>query len=139
MRSVTCSICGKPLTDSISISFKIGPICRVKKKAQDMNTTNLFSSRAEYDYAIEGNILWIEDLNGMKSVTNDIENVLVDIAKNEDIVNKKIMYKDSEGIWDGIKANITHAENGSVLVNKLEFFPLTETDFNRAKEKLLSK
>lgn len=133
-----CSVCGKALSDPISIAHKTGPICRLNKKLQNMNSGNLFANRAEYDYKVEGSILWIEDKGGMKSVTNDIENVLADIAKDRGISNKKIMYKDSDGIWDEVRAKIT-TKGKDVSISNLEFFPITETNFHKAKEKLLAK
>lgn len=132
----TCSCCGKPLTDPISVEIGIGPVCRVQKKMEDMNekTGNLFSNRSDYDYWFDGNVLAIEDLGGYKSVTNDIENVIHDITRNEvmDIMEFRIMYKDSMGIWDGISLQISH---GSLKVN---FFSLNERLYQKAKEKLLS-
>lgn len=65
-------------------------------------------TRADYDWKIQdyGNkkLILIEDLNlGNMSVTNDIENVVDDICKTNQIVCEDylIIYKDSEGIWDG--------------------------------------
>lgn len=120
----------------------MGPVCRVKKKMEGMNNGNLFASRAEYEYDVEGSVLWIEDKGGMKSVTNDIENILSDIAILQDISRKKIMYKDSDGIWDEVRAKIeVKREMGRnrISISGLEFLPLTETDFGKAKEKLLTK
>lgn len=107
-----------------------------------MNSGNLFANRAEYEYDVEGSILWIEDKGGLKTVTNDIDNILKDIAMIQDISKKKIMYKDSDGIWDGISATITTKNvNGekTVSISNLDFFPLTEKEFGKAKEKLLEK
>lgn len=107
-----------------------------------MNSGNLFASRAEYSYDVEGGILWIEDKGGLKTVTNDIDNILKDIGMIQDISNKKIMYKDSDGIWDGISATITTKKvmgENIVSISNLNFFPLTEKEFGKAKEKLLSK
>lgn len=107
-----------------------------------MNNGNLFANRSEYTYCSDGDILSIEDSGGMKSVTNDIENVLADIAIQFDISKKRIMYKDSDGIWDEVRAKIeVKKEMGRdrVSISGLEFLPLTETDFGKAKEKLLSK
>lgn len=50
------------------------------------------------------NILTIEDLDiGGMSVTNDIENVVQDVEKMERINAERyvIVYRDSEGVWDG--------------------------------------
>jgi hypothetical protein len=124
----------------------IGPICRVSKKVEDYEekTQNLFANRAEYDYGFDGRILWIEDLGGLKSVTNDIENILADIAILHGvsmIKGKHIMYKDSMGIWDGINAEVTEIERfgtASISVNRISFFPITEIDKRKAKQKLLT-
>lgn len=52
----------------------------------------------------------IEDLVlGNRSVTNDIENVVVDVCNFEDIKidDYKVIYKDSDGTWNGyiVKTN----------------------------------
>jgi hypothetical protein len=89
----------------------------------------MFASRAQFNFDIDGDILAIEDLGGMKSVTNDIENILSDIAKYSlvNLSEYRIIYKDSQGVWDGITL-----KNGRV-----SFFPINETDYKKAKEKLL--
>lgn len=138
MAIVTCNKCGRPLTDAISIAHKLGPVCRVNKKLEGMGSGNLFAMRAEYNYKIDDNLVYIEDTGGWKSVTNDMENVLADIAKDNKISCKKIMHKDSDGIWDGVRANISVVDN-KVSVSGIEFYPITETDFQKAKEKILSK
>lgn len=45
----------------------------------------------------------IIDNDGIKSVTNDIENVVADICKAEGIEAEDhiVVYRDSEGNWDG--------------------------------------
>lgn len=73
---LTCNICGKPLSNPIS------------------------TPRASYDWGITQGVVWIEDLDQGKSVTNDIENVIADIK--EHILGKPVIYKDSLGVWDGI-------------------------------------
>lgn len=130
----TCNCCGKPLSDPVSVDVGMGPICRVKKKVGEMNerSGNMFAPRADYDYDLAGDVLWIIDRGGFKSVTNDIENVLKDIEAvigPENLKRKKIMYRDSMEIWDGVRVS----ENGVV-----SFFPLTERDAMKAREKLLS-
>ena len=64
--------------------------------------------RSDYAYEVTTykgrNFIFIEDLNmGNRSVTNDIENVVADIAKRESINPRQyyIIYRDSEGNWDG--------------------------------------
>lgn len=65
-------------------------------------------ARADYTYNLAEkagrNVIVIEDLAlGSKSVTNDIENILHDIALIEKIdpSGYLVVYKDSNGIWDG--------------------------------------
>lgn len=127
----SCRICGKTLTAPVSVELGIGPVCRVevKNRIKDEKTLNMFANRSEYDYDIQGSVIAITDLGGMKSVTNDIENVLDDIRieRNIDLSKFKIMYKDSQGIWDGVTPT-----------NPVSFFPLNERDFSKAKDKLLS-
>lgn len=142
MAQARCRICNKPLSNPISIQLGIGSVCRVTQKLEYMNerTENLFASRAEYTFGTDeaNGIVFIEDKLGMKSVTNDIDNILYDIAIEGgiDLNNKKIMYKDSQGIWDGIEA--VFERNGNTIdIKKIEFFPLTETDFEKAKQKLI--
>lgn len=65
-------------------------------------------SRAQFLYRIgeyQGNkwlLIWDKNL-GAISVTNDIENVVEDIADHEGIdpLEYTIVYRDSEGNWDG--------------------------------------
>lgn len=63
-------------------------------------------TRSDYAYDIDkaNKVVFIEDLNrGRMSVTNDIENVIVEIANDEnfEVDSMKWVYKDSDGIWDG--------------------------------------
>lgn len=65
-------------------------------------------SRANFQYRIgavdDQKVLLIWDQNlGNMSVTNDIENVVADIAAHEGIdpMAHLIIYRDSEGRWDG--------------------------------------
>lgn len=71
-----------------------------------------YNSSADFDYKMgvfEGkNVLLILDRNlGNRSVTNDIENVVDDIATYEGIVPEEflILYRDSDSNWDGWDAS----------------------------------
>jgi hypothetical protein len=60
---------------------------------------------ADYDYYFEENKLKIIDLDlGGTSVTNDIEDVLTQIrlSEGDTILNKDIIYRDSDGNWDSV-------------------------------------
>lgn len=91
-------------------------------------------ARADYIHEIitcaGRNIIKIEDLNlGNKSITNDIENVVAEIARLEKIdpAQYMIVYKDSEGTWDGWD----HQQQ--------QFIPLSEEDYRDAVDKYILK
>jgi len=128
----TCSCCGKPLEDPFSVSIGIGPVCRVAKKLKELadKSGNLFANRAEYEYGIQGEVIWITDELGMKSVTNDMGSILADIIREEkiDLCRYKIMYCDSQGVWDGVRIG----PSGNV-----QFLPIGEVKLHHAKQKLI--
>lgn len=137
--TTTCSICGKPLSNPISMELGIGPVCYVKRKLEEAMSKmdNLFAPRSEFEYGMEDGILYIRDLGGLKSATNDMENILADIAGDigRKIYNYQIMYLDSMNIWDGIR--ITRHYQKTKF--QFEFFSINEKDFEKAKSKLLGK
>lgn len=71
-------------------------------------------TKSDFNYEIKDDIIVINDLNkGNCSVTNDIENILACIRRNEsakitpnnkdfDLDKYFFIYKDSEGIYDGV-------------------------------------
>ena len=62
-------------------------------------------TRSNYEWEIQEGILCIVDQNlGGTSVTNDMENILTEIYLYSDNSIKKmgIVYRDSEGVWDGV-------------------------------------
>ena len=86
-------------------------------------------AEADFRYSIFGNVISIVDLNqGNRSVTNDIEGVLrkIEYYHQAPITGFKIMYRDSEGIWDGIKWD----------GNWALFFALGEKEEAPARQKL---
>lgn len=92
-------------------------------------------SRADYDYSINGNILVITDLNfGRMSVTNDIEYVIAEINTTlktngePSISNYKVVYQDSEGVFDGIIINDKDEFE--------DFYGIREKEFEKAKQKI---
>lgn len=146
MPSSNCSICKRPLTDPVSVRLGIGPVCRIQRKLDYMNekTENMFENRSDYSYKIdyENNIIAITDNGGLKSVTNDIEKVIADIAMETQITGRTIIYKDSMGIWDGIEVTMEMKETKTEqigTIKKIEFFPLTETQYEKAVEKVIKR
>lgn len=100
-----CNICGKPLTDPVSIKFGIGPICRINLKIQAAKnrTGNLFNPRAEYSYVVRDGVVCITDHDNGKSVTNDIHAVLDDkSADGVDLKAHRVIYLDTYKIWDEV-------------------------------------
>jgi hypothetical protein len=77
------------------------------------------------------NRIKILDVNtGKASVTNDIENVLrkIEAWHQGSTAGYQIMYRDSDGVWDGVDWDGQHAR----------FFAIRETDEAAAQKKLLA-
>ena len=86
--------------------------------------------KSTFTYSINKDfqIIFIEDSNIGMSVTNDIENVIESIARdfkkeNNSISHYDIIYRDSNGIIDGIY--ITDEKFH-------DFYSIGETDYNKA-------
>ncbi len=62
--------------------------------------------KSEYSFEFRNfgpfKFLLIRDEDGVLNVTNDIENIIMDIFKRraEDPKDYKVIYRDTEGIWD---------------------------------------
>lgn len=145
-----CNICGKPLTDPVSVERGIGPECYGSQKRREHadKTGNLFAPpRADYTWGVDGHVLWIIDNDNGKSVTNDIEFVLGDIfeAIGQDLFSKLVMYRDSRKIWDGVRLKDRNVVKGiqpggerSPYVVIDDFFSINEMEYQPAKMKLLA-
>jgi hypothetical protein len=105
-----CAKCGRPLKNPKSMEHGYGPECWSKiaagiRKERTDNSAN----RSDYAYHINSKhgqqALVIEDLNrGGMSVTNNIEAIIAEIADEigTSIYQMPIVYRDSEGQYDGI-------------------------------------
>ena len=83
---------------------------------------------SDYIYFIKGKVLIIEDSDlGNRSVTNDIQNVLQAIKTDLDFLPETIIYKDSEGNFDGVMH-----EQGKFK----RFYPVNEPNLLDALEKV---
>src|SRR6516164_6870659 len=94
--------------------------------------SNPAKTRAEFTYSMVLNRIKIVDLNrGIASVTSDIENVLAKIEAwhQGSIAGYRIMYRDSDGVWDGIEWDGQHTT----------FFAIRETDEAVAEKRLLAQ
>jgi hypothetical protein len=89
-------------------------------------------TRADFTHKITPEVISIVDTGlGQCSVTDDIEAVLrkIEYWHQGSIATFKIMYRDSEGIWNEIRWD---GQNAS-------FLPLNESDEQKARKRLLSK
>ena len=81
--------------------------------------------RAKYIFDIVEDFLFITDLcePNTLSVTMDLERVLLEIYENigNQIKDLKILYQDSEGVWDGVLFNIIVGLGGEDQVKVKEF------------------
>lgn len=149
-----CKICGKKLTNPISILLEIGPVCRMNRKLEEFNLKegNMFGNRAKYYWWITNSVLCIKDIGkNCRSVTNDIENVLKEIAN--EMGSKRFMgmiayiYQDSEGVWDEVRFDTevsfdfadkeAEASEENIHINRLTFHSIGEKDVHEALKKLL--
>lgn len=100
-----CIRCKRPLTDKISLGLGVGPKCRLILKNENAgNRTMDIFGNADFEYQVLDDVIVIFDLNmGGRSVTNDIHNVLDHIEQEiGGIKGKRVIYRDSHGIFDGI-------------------------------------
>jgi hypothetical protein len=100
MPSVTCRICGKPLSDHTSVKLGIGPVCRVR---DSLNMDLDLLPHAEFIIqVVTGDYIYIKDCGGnSKSVTNDAENVLIRLAEEYgELKKRRVFYMDTLGQID---------------------------------------
>lgn len=126
-----CIRCGKHLHNPNSLEVGMGTICRMKVKMADQEEHrgqgDLFINNADFVYHSNEKFVEIVDLDlGNKSVTNDMAYVLSAIAEREHSLvqafyeNRKIIYKDSTGRWDGVRCSF----NIDGRINEIMFYPI---------------
>jgi hypothetical protein len=75
--------------------------------------------RSAYSRAVHGNVITIIDHDGARSVTNDAENVINDLARDGfDLSQYHVIYKDTRGIWDQILVDRTGRFVGYSNINE---------------------
>jgi hypothetical protein len=85
--------------------------------------------RAVYSYTTHGDVIAIVDHHQGKSVTNDAENVIADLARRGfDLARFRVIYRDTRGIWDQLLVDRTGHFAG--------FSNLNERDLSGALGKL---
>ncbi len=132
-QGATCSCCGRPLSHPISVELGINAQCRIRAKNDLVKwpTLSLFGSRSNFSWDLLQDVITIVDLSGNgPGLTEDMPNVLREIAMSlgHGLQHYHIMYRDSQGIWDGV-----HQLNRG----KVRFFSINEKDYELAKAKLL--
>lgn len=94
---------------------------------------NLFGNRADYSYTIEDGVVCIVDHNhnsGGKSVTNDAEAVVADLAAaGVNLDAHPVIYRDSMGVWDQLVVEASKFAG---------FKSINERDKAAAKKKVLA-
>lgn len=105
-----CIACGRELTDPASIRVGVGPICATKLERKQRGELRPWA-RPSFRFEKVGQgahaILIIEDQSnshGGPSVTNAVEEVLQSIADDLGALPSMIIYRDSLGTWDRIRA-----------------------------------
>lgn len=154
-----CMCCGRELSDPRSVELGIGPICAMSRKTRekDKRDGNMFGHRAQYSWGIDGNVLWLkDDGTECRSLTNDLENCLTEIAGElkggKTLLDYRIIYRDSTSIWDAVR--VTELKGVTDLVAalsmlkgirpywtpycKISFYPVREVDYTAAREKILA-
>ena len=74
--------------------------------------------RSVYSRAVYGDVITIIDHDGGKSVTNDAENVIADLAADFDLSRYRVIYKDTRGIWDQMLVDRTGRFVGFSSINE---------------------
>jgi hypothetical protein len=130
MERNNCEVCGKPLSNFVSVKLGIGPVCRGKGTIQ----INLpFEDHAGYEVIADNDqFIYLEDTghNQFKTVTNDAEYILSRLNEEYGIGNRRVFYKDSSGDIDeivhknGVFTGFRHGHKGYALDTVLGKIPL---------------
>jgi hypothetical protein len=116
MEQNSCGICGKPLSNFVSVKLGIGPVCRSKEK---MHMNLPFEDHAGYKaMTANAQFIYLEDTghNQFKTVTNDVGYILAGLNDGG-----KRFYKDSFGEIDGmlhrngVLSGFRHGRSGYTL------------------------
>lgn len=95
-----CSACGRALKNPKWVERGIGPIC-ARKAGIKKGDFALYAETRRSNYSVTSvhdGIVWIVDNNIGRSVTNDAENVTMEL--NQQFPHHRIIYRDTIGQWD---------------------------------------
>jgi hypothetical protein len=76
--------------------------------------------RSVYSRTVHGNVIAIIDHHQGRSVTNDADNVIVDLAADFDLSKYLVIYRDTRGIWDQLLVDRTGRFAGFSSINERE-------------------
>ena len=104
MPSIHCRICKRPLSDYTSVKIGMGPVCRCRENRQPcFDFLHAVFSVIE----VKPNFILIKDTGHMdhKTISNDVEWVLSQLAQEYNLQYRRIFYIDSAGDIDEIIHN----------------------------------
>jgi hypothetical protein len=107
MPSNYCRICGRHLTNPLSIKLGIGPICRGGEYSEQ-GVLDFMHAQVELVTHKKGQYIFVRDIGHMtgRSVTNDAEYIVGQLYLDFGLAdNERIFYEDSEGEIDELKHN----------------------------------
>ena len=74
--------------------------------------------RAVYSRTVHGHVIAIVDHDGPRSVTNDADNVIADLAADFHLSKYRVIYRDTRGIWDQMLVDCTGHFAGFSSINE---------------------
>jgi hypothetical protein len=74
--------------------------------------------RSVYSRTVYGNVIAIIDYDQGRSVTNDADNVIADLAADFDLSRYRVIYRDTRGIWDELLVDRTGRFAGFSSINE---------------------
>jgi hypothetical protein len=76
--------------------------------------------RSVYSRTVHGTVIAIVDHHQGRSVTNDADNVIADLAADFDLSKYLVIYRDTRGIWDQLLVDRTGRFAGFSSINERE-------------------
>jgi hypothetical protein len=76
--------------------------------------------RAVYSRTVHGNVIVLIDHDQGKSLTNDAENVIADLATDFDLPKYLVIYRDTRGIYDQLLVDRTGHFAGFSSINEYD-------------------
>jgi hypothetical protein len=74
--------------------------------------------RSVYSRTVHGTVIAVVDHDEGRTVTNDAENVIADLAGDFDLSKYLVIYRDTRGIWDQLLVDRTGRFAGFSSINE---------------------